>query len=100
LLSVASGEGRHTTSASTRYRLPGGGALVDSPGVREFWLPEMPANELMRGFREIAQASDTCRFRDCIHVNEPDCAVRDAVVSGGISKRRYDTYRALLRALT
>lgn len=99
LLSAASGEGRHTTTTTMRYELPGGGALVDSPGVREFWLPEMPAPELIRGFREIARAGERCRFRDCAHASEPDCAVRGAVERGEIAPRRYQCYRALLRAL-
>lgn len=99
-LSLASGEGRHTTTTSSRYRLASGDSLVDSPGVREYWLPEMPAAELMRGFREIARAGETCRFRDCMHVNEPDCAVRAAVDDRKISARRYASYRALLRAVS
>lgn len=98
-LSVASGEGRHTTTTSTRYLLEDG-VLIDSPGVREYWLPEMPAPELIRGFREIARAGEKCRFRDCIHSDEPDCAVRTAVEDGAITERRYGSYRALLRALT
>ncbi len=100
LLSLGSGEGRHTTTATTAYRLDDSATLVDSPGVREFWLPEMPAPDLIRGFREIARAGENCRFRDCVHASEPDCAVRVALDTGGISERRYRSYRALLRALT
>ncbi len=99
LLSDGSGEGRHTTTATTRYRLPGGGALVDSPGVREFWLPEMTAPELISGFREIARAGVACRFRDCVHAGEPNCAVTAAVEHGEISQRRYNSYRQLHRTI-
>ena len=99
VLSVGSNEGRHTTTATTRYRLPGGGALVDSPGVREFWLPEMPARALIDGFREIARTGAACRFRDCVHADEPGCAVTEAVAGGALSKRRYDSYRQLLRTI-
>lgn len=99
LLSDGSGEGRHTTTATTRYRLPGGGALVDSPGVREFWLPEMSASALIGGFREISLAGVACRFRDCVHADEPGCAVTAAVERGEISKRRYNSYRQLHRTI-
>ncbi len=99
VLSVGSGEGRHTTTTTKRYRIPGGGALVDSPGVREFWLPKMSASDLVSGFREISAASIHCRFRNCIHGNEPDCAVRDAVSQGHIPKRRFDSYQQLSRTV-
>lgn len=93
-LSTGTGEGRHTTTATTRYLLPDGGALVDSPGVREFWLPKLPVTELAAGFREIARLAPECRFRDCAHAEEPGCAVRDAV-----ARRRYDSFRQLARTL-
>ena len=99
VLSAGSNEGRHTTTATTRYQLPRGGALVDSPGVREFWLPEMPAHDLIGGFREIARTGAGCRFRDCVHAEEPGCAVVAAVESGAISTRRYRSYRQLLRTV-
>lgn len=96
---AASGKGRHTTSTTIRYRLPAGGALVDSPGVRDFWLPAMPARDLERGYREIASAGVDCRFRDCVHDSEPGCAVALAVTGGTITERRYRSYRKLLRTL-
>ena len=99
-LTTGSGEGRHTTTATTRYALPGGGALVDSPGVREFWLPQMPARELIAGFREIARHGADCRFRDCVHGGEPGCAVVAAVEAGDIDERRYRSYRQLARTIT
>lgn len=99
VLSAGSGEGRHTTTTTKRYRIPGGGALVDSPGVREFWLPKMPTSDLVSGFREISAASIHCRFRNCIHGNEPDCAVHDAVNQGHIPKRRFDSYQQLSRTV-
>jgi ribosome biogenesis GTPase len=98
-LSTATGEGRHTTTATTRYRLPGGGALVDSPGVREFWLPHMAGSDLAAGFREIRQHAGECRFRDCAHLKEPDCAVLAALAAGRISERRYNSYRQLARTI-
>lgn len=96
-LSAATEEGRHVTSVSTLHHLPEGGDLVDSPGVRDF----APAIELLadasRGFREIAAAADGCRFSNCRHLREPDCAVRTAVSAGEISARRYESFRRLSR---
>ena len=90
-------EGRHTTTAARLYELPGGGALVDSPGVRDF----APAPEHLEptslGFLEIAALAPGCRFDDCRHLREPDCAVRAAVEAGTVSTRRYESYRRLWR---
>jgi ribosome biogenesis GTPase len=94
---LRSDEGRHTTSAARLYDLPGGGALIDSPGVRDF----APALEHMEpralGFAEIEQAASQCRFADCRHLQEPGCAVRAAVEAGTMSARRYESYRRLRR---
>ena len=90
-------EGRHTTSAAQLYALPGGGSLIDSPGVRDF----APAVDMLDaaslGFAEIAALAPNCRFADCVHLREPQCAVRAAVESGAISARRYESYRRLRR---
>ena len=90
-------EGRHTTSAAQLYALPGGGALIDSPGVRDF----APAVDMLDaaslGFAEIAALAPQCRFADCAHLREPHCAVRSAVDSGAIGARRYESYRRLRR---
>lgn len=95
-LSEASGEGRHTTTASVLHRLPGGGALVDTPGVRDF-VPALPEpRRVMAGFMEIVRLADECRFADCLHRHEPGCAVREAVAAGEVAGRRYDSYRRLL----
>lgn len=90
-------EGRHTTTASTLYRLPGGGELIDSPGVRDF-APPLPApREVASGFREIDAAGRDCRFPDCRHRGEPGCAVERAAAAGRIDARRLASYRHLLR---
>lgn len=90
-------EGRHTTTASTLFHLPGGGQLIDSPGVRDF-APPMPApREVASGFVEVANAASGCRFLDCRHDGEPGCAVHAAVSAGGVSARRFASYRTLLR---
>ncbi|MBS0387553.1 MAG: ribosome small subunit-dependent GTPase A, partial [Proteobacteria bacterium] len=90
-------EGRHTTSAAQLYALPGGGALIDSPGVRDF----APAPDMLDagtlGFADVAALAPRCRFVDCRHMQEPDCAVRAAVAAGALGARRYESYRRLRR---
>ena len=94
---LKSKEGRHTTSAARLYELPGGGALIDSPGVRDF----APAAEMLDaqtlGFADIAHFAPECRFADCRHLQEPQCAVRAAVAAGSLSARRYESFRRLRR---
>lgn len=97
-ISDKTGEGRHTTVNSVMLDIPGGGAVIDSPGVRDY-APALTPDVVGRGFREIGRAARACRFGDCRHLREPGCAVKDAVEGGEISKRRYDSYRHLL-ALT
>ncbi|MDE2338083.1 MAG: ribosome small subunit-dependent GTPase A [Gammaproteobacteria bacterium] len=90
-------EGRHTTTASRLFTLPGGGELIDAPGVRDF----APAIECLEprtlGFAELARLAGGCRFLDCQHLREPDCAVRAAVEQGQMDPRRYESYRRLRR---
>jgi ribosome biogenesis GTPase len=96
-ISRATGEGRHRTTATTLHALPGGGELLDSPGVRDF-APALDDPRLAaHGFREIVAAADHCRFANCRHMKEPGCAVKAAVESGAIAPRRYESYRRLLR---
>lgn len=98
-LSAASGEGRHTTTASVLHRLPGGGALIDSPGVRDYAPAQIPLADVGRGFREIAELEHQCRFNDCMHLREPDCAVLAAVEDGRIAARRHASYRRLVNLM-
>ncbi len=79
-----SGGGKHTTTASRLYHLDGGGALIDSPGVREFNLWPVNKAEVLRGFPEFQAHLSGCRFRDCAHAVEPGCAVQQAVTDGKI----------------
>jgi ribosome biogenesis GTPase len=95
-LSAASDEGRHTTTASIMYALENGGRLIDSPGVRDF-IPAIPdLRDIAHGFVEIAAAGRDCRFADCSHLREPDCAVDAAARKGLIDGRRYESYRRLM----
>jgi ribosome biogenesis GTPase len=95
-VSRASESGRHTTTTSSLYRLPTGGELIDSPGVRDF-APPLPApRDIAGGFREIAAAGAGCRFSDCLHGREPGCTVIAAAAGGAIAARRLASYRKLL----
>lgn len=94
-LSAGSGEGRHTTVSSAILRLPWG-ELADSPGVRDYAPPVVPLKDVQHGYAEIAALAVGCRFQDCQHLREPQCAVQAAVASGAIDGRRYESYRRLL----
>jgi len=85
------GSGRHTTTDPRLIVLPDGGAVVDTAGVRTFYLPPTPAAELARAFPEIDAAARNCRFRGCRHLGEAGCAVE-----GAVSPERLDSYRRLL----
>lgn len=97
-LSEATGLGRHTTSAATLYALPSGGALIDSPGVRSFRLPDLDADALARGFRELRPYLGRCRYKNCTHGPEPDCALKEAVARGLVDRRRMESFRHMLAA--
>lgn len=90
-------EGRHTTTASKLYDLPGGGHLLDSPGVRDFAPAIATLETRSLGFPEVEQLAPGCRFIDCRHLREPVCAVRTAAETGGFDARRYESYRRLRR---
>jgi ribosome biogenesis GTPase / thiamine phosphate phosphatase len=90
-------EGRHTTTVARMYDLPGGGALIDSPGVRDFAPAIDSLDERSLGFVEVDRLAPGCRFADCRHMREPACAVRAAVESGDMHPRRYESYRRLRR---
>jgi ribosome biogenesis GTPase len=90
-------EGRHTTTASRMFDLPLSGNLIDSPGVRDFApaVDRLDARSL--GFVEVERLAPQCRFSDCRHMREPGCAVQGATENGGMSPRRYESYRRLRR---
>jgi ribosome biogenesis GTPase len=89
-------EGRHTTTATRLYQVPDGGEIIDSPGVRDFAPAIDRLNGSDLGFPEIEALAPRCRFADCRHLREPDCAVR-AAIGTGFSERRYESYRRLRR---
>jgi ribosome biogenesis GTPase / thiamine phosphate phosphatase len=96
-ISESVGKGRHTTVGGYAHPLPDadGGYVVDTPGLREVGLWSLPAEHLDRCFPEFRPLLDQCRFADCQHGTEPDCAVRAAVERGEVSAERYDSYRKL-----
>lgn len=91
-ISITSELGCHTTSNSRLYHIPTGGALIDSPGVREFGLWHMPATDIAKGYREFRPYLSNCKFRNCNHQNTPGCALLDAIKNNLISNNRYKNY--------
>jgi ribosome biogenesis GTPase len=95
-LSRVTGKGTHTTTTTIMYSIPAGGRLIDSPGVWEYGLWHMGAAELANGFIEFEPLLGHCKFNDCRHDHEPQCAVRDAAESGSLLPWRYQSYLRLL----
>jgi ribosome biogenesis GTPase len=89
------GKGRHTTSSSTLYELPGGGAVIDTPGLRSFAMHAPSVEALHAFFPEIARAAEGCRFADCRHLGDEGCAVAAAVQRGHVLPDRLESYLAL-----
>jgi ribosome biogenesis GTPase / thiamine phosphate phosphatase len=92
------GRGRHTTTHRELLQLPGGGLLIDTPGMRELQLWEADEG-LSAGFRDVEAAAAACRFHDCSHGKEPGCAVRAALEDGSLDADRYQSYLKLQREL-
>ncbi|MEX1057092.1 MAG: small ribosomal subunit biogenesis GTPase RsgA [Natronospirillum sp.] len=99
-VSEATGKGRHTTTTARLYPIPAGGDLIDSPGIREFGLWHVPADQVIAGFPELQALLGQCRFRDCQHRNEPGCALQAAVASGNVLSRRLDSYHSIIDSLS
>ena len=85
-------KGRHTTTFSTMYPLAGGGAVIDTPGIKGFGLIDIDEAELWHYFPEMMRVAPTCRFYNCTHTHEPGCAVTEAVKAGEIAWPRYESY--------
>lgn len=97
-VSDISGLGQHTTTASRLYHLPQGGNLIDSPGIREFGLWHLEPEQITNGYREFQAVLGTCKFRDCKHKTDPQCALREAVEQGKISAVRFENYHRLIES--
>lgn len=94
-----SGKGMHTTTFAEMYDLPGSGKLIDTPGMREFAIAGIPRNELAHYFPEMLQLMEGCQFNDCMHINEPGCAIKQAVVDEQIDQERYISYCTILDSI-
>ncbi|MGC7559369.1 small ribosomal subunit biogenesis GTPase RsgA [Pasteurella sp. PK-2025] len=98
-VSENSGLGQHTTTSSRLYHLAQGGNLIDSPGIREFGLWHLEQEQVTKGYREFQYFLGTCKFRDCKHLNDPGCALREAVEKGKIHPVRFENYHRLIASL-
>jgi ribosome biogenesis GTPase len=91
-----SGKGLHTTTFAEMFDLADGGQIIDTPGVREFGLVDISKQELSHFFPEMRKLINDCQFNNCMHINEPGCAVKNAVNAGTISIDRYASYLTIL----
>ncbi|WP_162045450.1 small ribosomal subunit biogenesis GTPase RsgA [Vibrio taketomensis] len=99
-ISENSGLGQHTTTAARLYHIPSGGDLIDSPGVREFGLWHLEAEEVTKAFIEFKPYLGGCKFRDCKHLDDPGCILREAVENGEVSETRFENYHRILESMT
>ncbi|MFZ5975976.1 MAG: ribosome small subunit-dependent GTPase A [Bacillota bacterium] len=90
------GKGRHTTTHRQLLVLPGYGVVIDTPGMREI---KIASADMSKAFSDIEELAETCRFRDCRHEAEPDCAVKQAVLDGKLSAKRFENYKKLQREI-
>ena len=95
-ISKAHQQGQHTTTFSQLYNLDFGASVVDTPGIKGFGLVDLSPIQISDSFREFYRLRDKCRFKNCIHQNEPDCAVKAALDEGIVSKSRYNNYIKML----
>ncbi len=94
-----SGKGIHTTTFAEMYDLPYGGQIIDTPGMREFGLVDISKQELSHYFPEMRTRINDCQFNNCLHVNEPDCAIKKALNEGFIYVDRYVSYCSILDSI-
>jgi ribosome biogenesis GTPase len=94
-----SGKGQHTTTFAEMYDLPFGGRIIDTPGMREFGLVDISKQELSHYFPELRDRLNDCQFNNCLHVNEPGCAIKEAVMNGAVHEDRYVSYINILDSI-
>jgi ribosome biogenesis GTPase len=99
-LSEKSREGNHTTTTAKLYNLPQGGHLIDCPGIRELSVGSLTAQEVLRGFKELAAEAAQCQFRDCSHSHEPGCALLAGLASEKINPDRFASYQSIVAQLS
>lgn len=98
-LAVKTSKGSHTTTTAALIRLPGGGYCVDTPGIRSFGVWDLTKADCINHFTDFSPFAKKCKYPDCIHVNEPECAVLKAIKSGKIAALRYESYVSLLEEI-
>ncbi len=94
-ISEWSDSGKHTTTFAEMFELPFGGKLIDTPGIRELGITDIEPRELGHFFPEFRERMQDCRFNNCVHINEPGCAVLEALEDGEIEPSRYDSYLSI-----
>ena len=94
-----SGKGMHTTTFAEMFDLSFGGKIIDTPGIREMGLVDIPTNELSHYFPEMLRLLPQCKYNNCMHTEEVDCAVKSSVASGNISEDRYINYLKILETM-
>ena len=99
-LSELTHKGTHTTTTARLFHFPGGGRLIDSPGIREFGLGHVSLTDVQNGFIELAPYFGLCKFRDCSHSHEPGCALLAAIADGEVSQLRLDSFKQLAAGLS
>ncbi|MGH2643146.1 MAG: ribosome small subunit-dependent GTPase A [Chitinophagaceae bacterium] len=99
MVSDWSGKGTHTTTFAEMFELPSGGKIIDTPGIRELGIVDMEKTELSQYFLDLLPYLSECHFNNCLHINEPGCAVKEAVERGDITDDRYESYLAMLSTM-
>jgi ribosome biogenesis GTPase / thiamine phosphate phosphatase len=94
-----SGKGMHTTTFAEMFDLPFGGHIIDTPGLREFGLVNIEKQELSHYFPEMRNRLNDCQFNNCLHINEPGCSIKEAVMKGDIHEDRYVSYVNILDSI-
>ncbi|MBN9292443.1 MAG: ribosome small subunit-dependent GTPase A [Flavobacteriia bacterium] len=95
-ISKAHAQGQHTTTFAEMHQLASGGYIIDTPGIRAFGIVDLEKEHIAHYFPEMRELLGECRFHNCKHLNEPQCAVKEAVENGSISESRYQTYLQLM----
>ncbi|MGZ8556680.1 MAG: ribosome small subunit-dependent GTPase A [Chitinophagaceae bacterium] len=99
VISGWSGKGQHTTTFAEMFDLSFGGRIIDTPGMREFGLVDISKQEVSHYFPEMRMRLNDCQFNNCLHVNEPGCAIKEAVANAEISEDRYVSYVNIMESI-
>jgi ribosome biogenesis GTPase len=98
-ISAYHNKGTHTTTFAEMFELPFGGFIIDTPGIKEFGILDFKPEEVSHYFPEMEKLLDKCQFNNCLHINEPNCAVKEAVRNDEISRSRYNNYLGIINEI-